>query len=328
MESAPPTLRTLADRRGLLIGACVADRPLADDPLYAALLARELNAVVPENMMKMGPLRPSRDRWNWGPADSIVAFAQQHRMKVRGHTLAWHGSLPAWVTGGNFAQAELRGILEEHIRGVVGHYRGRVFAWDVVNEAVDGETGGLRPMWAAALGPECLDLAFRWAHEADPQAQLFYNDFGGEGLTAKSAAIYRLVSGMLGRGVPVHGVGLQMHVGLHDYPSPAGLAANINRLAALGLQVHVTELDVQIQRGLGTPQERLAAQARVYGDLVAACLDTGRCQAILTWGVTDRYSWIPHHTGRPDAPLLFDEAGRPKPAYEAVAAALRERTPA
>jgi endo-1,4-beta-xylanase len=318
----PPTLRTLAQERGIEAGAAVAPGPLRREPLYAQTLSREFSMLTPENAMKFGPVHPEPDRYDFADADYIVDFAEAYDMRVRGHTLVWHNQLPAWLTNGNWTRDELIDILREHITTMVGHYRGRVAAWDVVNEAV-ADDGSLRDtIWLRGIGPEYVDMAFRWAHEADPDALLFYNDYAAEGLNPKSDAVYALVRGMLDRGVPINGVGLQMHVSLRWPPDPEAVAANMARLGALGLQVHVTEMDVRIQDGAGTTDERLAAQAGVYGDMMGVCLASSACKAFVTWGFTDRHSWIPQFTGHPDAPLPFDESYRPKPAYYAIMDAL------
>ena len=313
-------LRALAQRRGLLIGAAAAPGPLVQEALYAETLGREFNALTPENVMKFEAVEPSRGRYTFCEADQLVAFAQAHQMQVRGHTLVWHESLPAWLTGSPFTREELMAILRDHIYAVAGHYRGQLLAWDVVNEAIDNQ-GQLRDsIWLRGIGPEYIDLAFHWAHEADPHALLFYNDYGGEGLGRKSDAIYELVKGLTQRGVPLDGVGLQMHVGLAEAPPAEEVAANMERLAELGLIVHVTEMDVRLG-GLGTPAE-LDAQARLYGDMLRTCLSASNCQAFVLWGFTDRYTWIPDLLGRPDAPLIFDRDYRPKPAYGALQQAL------
>jgi endo-1,4-beta-xylanase len=205
-------------------------------------------------------------------------------------------------------------ILREHVTTVVGRYRGRIVAWDVVNEAV-ADDGSLRDtIWSRGIGPEYVEMAFRWAHEADPDALLFYNDYGGEGLGRKSDGIYGLVGDLVARGVPVHGVGLQMHVSLGWSPRPQDVAANVARLAELGLEVHVTEMDVRIKAPV--TEEELAQQARVYRDLLQVCLSAQSCKAFLLWGFTDRHSWIPHFFTGWDAALIYDEAYRPKPAYD------------
>jgi len=328
MDNAAHPLRALAEKCGIKIGAAVAVRPLRDDPVYREVLAREFNIVTSENALKFAPLRPTPERFDFPGADEIVSFARQHSMAVRGHTLVWHQALPAWLMEGNFSRDQLTGILKEHITTVVGRYRGQIGAWDVANEAVARDGSMRETFWRRALGDNCLEIVFRWAHEADPQARLFYNDFDGEGINQKAGAIYNMVKGLLNRGVPVHGVGLQMHIGLDAYPQPQHVAANINRLAALGLEVHITEMDVKIQNGAGTMEERLAAQARIYRDTLKACLQASNFKAFVMWGVTDRYSWIPIHTGKPDAPLIFDESARPKPAYYALAEALSDTKPA
>jgi len=161
-------------------------------------------------------------------------------------------------------------------------------------------------------------MAFRWAHEANPQARLFYNDYGGEGLGQKSDAVYSFVKGLLRQGVPINGVGLEMHVTLDSYPHPQDVLANMQRLAALGLEVQITEMDVEIQYDQRPVQARLNAEAQIYSDMLSVCLSLKQCTAFVMWGFTDLHSWIPGATGHPDAPLIFDEEYRPKPAYFAL----------
>lgn len=319
-----PTLRALADRRGIGIGAAVAYGPLVGEPEYARTLAREFNMLTPENVMKMGPLRPARDRFDFDQADALVRFAQEHGMRVRGHTLVWHNQQPAWLTQGNFSRDEMLAILKEHIQTVVGRYRGQVYAWDVVNEAVNDD-GTLRDtVWLRTIGPEYIELAFRWAHEADPAALLFYNDYNNEGMGAKANAIYRLVRDLKAKGVPIHGVGWQMHIriGPGGYAGLEAMAQNLERLAALGLQVQITELDVQVQKSQAPMAERLEQQATLYGDLMRFCLAHQACTAFVLWGFTDKHTWIPGFTKHEDWPLIFDREYRPKPAYYALREAL------
>ncbi|GET35554.1 endo-1,4-beta-xylanase [Microseira wollei] len=324
-HTAVTSLRSLAQNRGIVIGAAVAINALRNEPVYREVLAREFSSLTAENAMKFRFLHPKRERYDFTDADTLVTFAEDNNMKVRGHTLVWHIELPQWLTEGKFTRQQLLQILRDHIYTVVGHYRGQVFAWDVVNEGI-GDNNGLRDtIWLREIGPEYIDLAFRWAQEADPKARLFYNDYGGEGLGAKSDAIYNLVRGMVQRGVPIHGVGLQMHVGLNNAPPPADVAANIQRFAALGLDVHITEMDVQIQNATGTQAERFAAQAKIYRDLLGVCLSKRNCQAFVLWGFTDKHSWIPWFTKKPDAALIFDNFYRPKPAYNALKEVLRQR---
>jgi endo-1,4-beta-xylanase len=319
----PPTLARLAAARRFEIGAAVQAAALLGDSSYASAAARHFNLLTTENALKFGPLRPSRDRYEFAEADAIVAFAEAHGQRVRGHTLVWKRQLPDWLTAGSFTREELVGILREHIQTVVGRYRGRIAMWDVVNEAlrdsiVPGGDVLRETIWLRGIGPDYLALAFRFAHEADPGALLFYNDFKAEDMGPKSDAVYRLVWQLRRDGVPVHGVGLQMHVGIEAPPDTAALGSNLRRLAALGLQVQITEMDVRMGSGNGTEAERLAAQAVVYQGVLATCLSVPACTALVTWGVSDRYTWL-----HPDTPLPLDATYRPKPAYRAMIDALR-----
>lgn len=322
--AAHAPLRDLARGRNKLIGAAVAVSPLADEERYREILAREFNLVTPENAMKFGPIHPGPEEYDFSGADAIVSFAKTHGMMVRGHTLVWHNQLPDWITNGTYSRDQLAAILREHIHTVVGRYRGNVRFWDVVNEGLTDDGRLRETVWSRVIGPEYLALAFQWAHEADPSALLFYNDYNGEGLNVKSDGIYQMVRSLRDDGVPIHGVGLQMHVGLRNHPRPCDVLANQERLTALGLETQITEMDVQIQKAPGSIAERLKEQARIYHDTLALCLAAPRCTAFVTWGFTDRHSWIPHFTHHRDQPLLFDDAYQPKPAYEALRAAFLE----
>ena len=321
-EAATTTLRSLAQARHFSIGTAVNVDALQYEPPYSEILAREFNMVTPEVTMKFDATEPRRGVYTFSEADSIVAFARAHAMQVRGHNLAWYLALPAWLTTGKFTRNELMTILHDHIFAEVAHYRGQVNIWDVVNEAVNDDGSLRNSIWLRGIGPDYLDLAFRWAHEANPRARLFYNDYGGEGLGRKSDAIYALLKGLLKRGVPIDGVGLQMHVSLASYPKPQNVLANMQRLTALGLEVQITEMDVKIQDDARSMQARLDAQASIYRDMLSTCLSVERCTAFVTWGFTDAHSWIPAFTGHSDAPLIFDEKYRPKAAYFALVGVL------
>jgi len=320
------SLRFLAKTRGIYIGSCVAVGPLQQEPKYAETLAREFNIVTPENAMKFASIHPAPARYTFEGADAIVTFARSHNMQVRGHTLVWHypTQVPSWVTERGRDREEMMAILRDHIHTVVGHFRGKVRWWDVVNEGI-GDDGSLRDtIWLRGIGPDYMELAFHWAHEADPKTRLFYNDYGAEGLNKKSDAIFELVKDLRRRGVPIHGVGLQMHL-FGEPPRPQEVAVNMKRLNDLGLEVQITEMDVPIQGMSGTTEEKLAAQARIYRDMLETCLSAKNCTAFVMWGFTDSHSWIPWFTGNPDAPLIFDENYSPKPAYFALADALARR---
>ena len=207
-------------------------------------------------------------------------------------------------------------VLHQHISTVVGRYRGQVYAWDVVNEALDSN-GNLRSnFWYQAIGPDYLDLAFQWAHEADPQALLFYNDYSAESMNKKADGVYNLVKRMKARGIPIDGVGLEFHEELGAIPSLDEVAQNISRLKSLGIQVQITELDIRIKNTSSPAQ--LALQAQEYRDILKGCLDASNCTALLMWGMTDKNSWIPNFYPGYGSALIFDGNYQPKPAYKAL----------
>lgn len=320
--AASPSLRSLAQARHFFIGSTVNYDALQSEPVYSQTLAREFNMVTAEDSMKFDHTEPQQGVYTFQEGDTILRFAQAHGMQVRGHNLVWYRALPPWLANGTFTRDQLIAILRDHIMTEVSHYRGQINIWDVVNEAID-DNGNLRDsIWLRGIGPDYIDMAFQWAHEADPQALLFYNDYGGEGLGRKSDAIYNLVKGLLARGVPISGVGLEMHVTLNRYPLSQDLYANMQRLAALGLQVQITEMDVEIQGDPRPLQTRLAVQATIYQQALSTCLVVPACTAFVMWGFTDAHSWIPAATGHPDEPLIFDADYRPKPAYYALSGAL------
>jgi len=255
-------------------------------------------------------------------------------MKVRGHTLAWGWSNPSWLSETSFSPAQLSNLLQEHIAKVVTRYRGRVFAWDVVNEAFD-ESGALKTsIWydrpgigLAGRSTAYIEQAFRWAHEADPLDLLFYNDNGAETANAKSDAIYAMVKDFKARGVPIDGVGMEMHI--FDLQADAeGISRNIARFTALG--VHITEMDVALPVDAAghAGASHLARQADIYRAIASACLAHAGCTAIQIWGFTDKYSWIGWKTkGAKGNALLFDRYYAPKPAFAALAEACRQFSP-
>jgi len=324
------SLRHAADRAGVLIGAAVRPSQLSEIA-YASTLAREFNMVEPEDALKWRALRPDEDTYDFRAADEIMRFAQAHGMKVRGHCLVWGRDNPEWLLRGRFPASRLSELLHDHISRVVKHYAGKVFAWDVINEALD-EHGKVRDsIWynqpgigLSEQGTAYIERVFRWAHEADPQALLFYNEAEGEAINSKSDAIYAMLKDFKQRRVPVDGVGLQLHIPTLDMDTgavSAAISANIARLTALGLQVHITELDISLpvaSDGSAWPQD-LSRQSDFYRAIVRSCLSNTGCTAIQTWGFTDRYSWIGSHShGSRGQALLFDRQYNAKPAYAAV----------
>jgi endo-1,4-beta-xylanase len=318
-------LRDLAGPSGPLIGTAV-DPADFSDPGYAQALGREFDLVVPNNAMKFAETEPAPHQFKFCAADRVVAYAQANGMKVRGHNLVWQQDLPSWLTSGNYSSAEAAAILQEHINTVMGRYKGQLIDWDVVNEAItySAPYGPQPSYWLNQLGTNYIDMAFQWAHAADPSVKLFYNDTGGEGLGAKSDAVYNLVQGMVNRKVPIDGVGLQMHVTLNSAPSQADISSNMKRLAAQGLEIHITEMDVRlpVDSNGNASAAALASQAAIYQSVMSACQAAPNCTAFLTWGISDAYSWIPGAYPGFGAALLLDAKFQPKPAYNSVAGVL------
>jgi len=313
-------LRDAARSAGKLVGAAVQSSLLADGR-YSGVLSRHFNYLTAEYEMKWDPIERTRGTNDFRGGDTIVSYAQANGMQVKGHALIWHGSVPSWVN--SLSAADLRVAFENHIRAVAEHFRGRVYAWDVVNEAIADDGSGLRDtVFRQKLGDQYIADAFRIARQADPGALLFYNDYGGEGLNQKSNRIYDLVQNLRAQGVPIDGVGLQMHVAASSAPSDMNVASNMRRLAALGLSVNISEMDVRI-RDLPAAS-KFETQRAVYRSIVAVCVAEQRCDGITLWGFTDAYSWIDAQFGADD-PLLFDDQYGAKPAYYGVLDALLRR---
>jgi len=320
------SLHQAGDQDGVLIGTAVRPSQFSETA-YASTLAREFNLVEPEDAMKWRTLRPDASTYDFRQGDEVVLFAHEHQMKVRGHCLVWGRDNPDWLTQNHFTTRRLSRVLHEHITRVMTHYENQVFAWDVVNEALD-ENGNVRDsIWYnqpgigfSGKGTAYIEQVFRWARKADPHALLFYNEAEGEGLNRKSDAVYAMVKDFKQRGVPIDGVGLQLHVPKLDVNIQA-IAVNVARLNALGLQVHITELDVSLPveaDGLALVDD-LTRQGDVYRGIARACLKSSGCTAIQMWGFTDRYSWIGSHSHRTrGAALPFDQTYRPKAAYRAI----------
>jgi endo-1,4-beta-xylanase len=315
-----------AEKAGRLMGAALGTYHL-DDVTYGAVAAAEFNYLTPENEMKWSITEPSPNDFKFEGGDALVAFAEANQMRVKGHCLVWYSQLPNWVKELDNPEA-VRGAMSHHIQQVAGHFKGKLLAWDVVNEAIDdGNGNALRDsVFLQQLGPSYIDEAFRLAREADPSALLFYNDYGTEGLGGKSDAAYALVKRLVESGVPIDGVGLQMHIGV-GYPSANEIEANIRRLGALGLVVNISELDVNLCGVAGDQAQKLEVQRQRYREVIAACLAVPQCDAITIWGVTDKYSWLNRFmpcSSAEEAPqgLPWDDAYARKPAWKGIVEAL------
>lgn len=308
------SLRDLARGR-LAIGTAVGMDALDKDPAYRRLVGGQFSAVTPENVMKWEVVEPTRDTYDWSQGDQLVDFARANHQQVRGHTLVWHSQLPEWLTEGTFTNDELRTILKKHVTDQATHFRGRIWQWDVVNEAFN-EDGTMRDtLWLRQLGPGYVADAFRWAHRADPKATLFYNDYTIEGLNPKSDAAYAMVRQLRSEGVPIGGIGLQAHLGT-QYEFPTGYVQNLQRFADLGVKISVTEADVRMP--LPVDATKLQVQSDAFTDLLRGCLAVRACTDFTMWGFTDKYSWIPGVFPGQGSAHPLDELYQPKPAWDAL----------
>ena len=325
---APDSLRALAATVGLRIGTAVIPFDL-DHPAYRAIAADQFSVVTPGNEMKWQVVEPTRGTYDWSGADRLVQFAEQHGQLVRGHTLLWHNQLPDWLTTGvandTISNAELRNLLHKHITDEMTHFKGKIWQWDVANEFfTDANPSTINPndFWVSHLGPGIIADAFRWAHEADPHALLFYNDYniaGEDGTNAKSDAVYAWLTQMKALGVPIDGVGDQGHLDT-QYGFPTKLTQDLQRFASLGLKVAITEADVRtFVDGPSTqvPTDHLATFAQPYefSQMLKACLAVRACISFTVWGFGDADSWIPGFFTGEGYGTLYDVNLQPKPAF-------------
>jgi endo-1,4-beta-xylanase len=315
------------------IGVAVNARML-DGGKETSLILAQFNSMTPENSMKMGPIHPEENRYNWEPADKIANFAVKNGLKLRGHTLCWHNQTPNWFftdsSGKTVSKEVLLARLKRHINDVVSRYKGKIYAWDVVNEAVpDGGTDVYRKSkFFEIIGEEYIQRAFEYAHEADPNAKLFYNDYNTEN-KVKRDKIYLIVKGLVDKGVPINGVGLQAHWSLFE-PTSQELEESIAKFASLGLSVQITELDVSVHpknhersnetfKGVSvfTP-EMEEKQAKHYKMLFEVFRKyKSNISGITFWNLSDSNTWLDNFPirGRKDYPLLFDQNNQPKKAF-------------
>ncbi|MGC8765787.1 MAG: endo-1,4-beta-xylanase [Brevinematia bacterium] len=316
-------LKKYAKERNIFIGCAVMPEYL-NDPAYVKILTNNFNYITPENNMKWGLIHPTKNGYDFSGADRIVNFALKNGMRLRGHTLAWHYQNPPWLNASNLSKEKAMELLKDHIKNVVGRYKGKVKDWDVVNEPID-DSGNMRAnIWYLTIGKDYIELALRWVNEIDPEAKLFLNDYNIEEIGMKSDAFYNLVKKLKESGVPIHGVGFQFHLNGSYYPDFSSIAKNIKRFKEIGLEVHFTEIDVRIN---GKPTEKEINQhKKIYSELIRLAL-AYNCEAFITWGLSDRHSWIPFFFPGYGYGLMFDENYNPKPAAFAVRDVLMEGKP-
>ena len=318
------------------VGASVSPRGLKTDE--AKLILTQFNSITAENAMKIGPIHPEENKFNWAPADEIVAFAQANGLKMRGHTLVWHNQLPGWIfidqKGDTVSKEVLLNRLKTHITEVVTRYKGKIYAWDVVNEVISDNRNEFyrNSPWFKICGEEFIAKAFQYAHEADPDALLFYNDYN-EIHSVKRKKIIKLVTDLKKAGVPIHGIGLQGHWGVNE-PSRSQLDSTLAEFTATGFKLHITELDVSVYQKEHQRRDRKASdydttftalKEKQQLEIYKICFEVFRkykssISSVTFWNVSDRHSWLDNFPvrDRKDYPLLFDKNLKPKNAYYEV----------
>ena len=297
---------------------------------YDSVLKKNFNSLTAENVMKFSEIHPTEDRYSFEKADAIVDYAMENNMLVRGHTLAWYNQVPSWVFKDNKEVASKELVLqrlEDHIKTVVGRYKGKVYCWDVVNEAIDdGPLTLRRSPWTEITGDEYIKNAFIWTHEADPEAELFYNDYNMV-LPEKRDKAYEMIKELKEQGIPITGVGIQAHWTL-NWPQISDIEAAIEKFASLGIKVQITELDMsyyswddESTKYSEPTEETSALQAQRYKEIFEVLRKhKDVISGVTFWGVTDDSSWLNYIPvkGRPNWPLLFDSELQPKEAYWSI----------
>jgi len=332
VSATPPAASADAGLKSLApfpIGAAVSVSLLKNNPTYQQLVVREFNSITPENAMKFRVLHPAENTWDWSEADYLMQFAQQHGMRMHGHTLIWYKSLPQWVKDYQGSREDWENLFKTHIQTVVKHFKGKVVSWDVVNEDIADQGGITRAdnLWRQKLGDDYIARAFQYAHEADPDVLLFYNDYGNEWGPLKRTAILNIVKDLQKRKLPINGIGLQMHVKSSE--SESNVVEAITTAAATGLKVHIAELDVRMnptKAATTTFTPELAEQQKQRYKLIAktySALPKAQRFGMTTWNVTDADSWIPGEFKCPDWPMPFDAQYQRKPAYDGFAEGLK-----
>ncbi|HVU66119.1 MAG TPA: endo-1,4-beta-xylanase [Ktedonobacteraceae bacterium] len=315
-SAAASTLAQAGAQSGRGIGVAV-EANLLGNNAYTTIAQTQFDVVTPGNEMKWQTTEPSQGQFNFGPADQIVSFAQQHSMKIRGHTLVWYSQLANWVN--SVPSSQILSVMNNHITTEMTHFKGKIWYWDVVNEAFNEDGSRRSDVFQNEIGNAYIEDAFRTARAADSNAKLCYNDYNIEDMnSAKSQAVYAMVADFKNRGVPIDCVGFQSHFIVGQVP--ADFQATLQKFANLGIDVQITELDDRMQ----TPasQANLNQQATDYANVAKACLAVSRCNDITIWGVGEPDSWIPSTFSGQGQALLYDSNYQPKAAYTSFLNAL------
>lgn len=326
-----PALKELAREKGIEIGNYAALKRLGE-PGYSQILKEQFDFVTidgqPNWQFNDGlPLRPGEHAFDFTNTDKVMEFARANNKPVRMHHYVWGEEkwIPDWVKKGDYTKEELLGLIENHIKTVGDHFKGKVREWTVVNEAFTRglHQNGLNDWWGEKIGPDYIDQSFIWARQADPGAKLIMNDFNNERPNEVSDAMYEYIKGMKARNVPIDGIGMQMHIDGNNPPKKEDVIKNMQRFAAIGLGVYVTEFDVTVNDFHGSEEEKQTRQAVIYHDMLRACVESGVCKSFALLGITDKETWYNELCCPASNPLPFDDNYNPKPAFWAMREALR-----
>ena len=332
--AAEPTIRDLAQERGRFIGTILNSEWFNDDiePEFEQIHKTQFNVVVAENEMKFDATEPSENKFNYTKGDKMVEYAQANGMRIRGHALAWHSQVPSWVNNYSGQKEKLLAVLKNHIENVVGHWKGKIDEWDVVNEAINDEYNhGWRSsgsVWYEGIGAEFLDSAFVWAHAADPDAELCYNDYAIEwGINegSKAGFVLEQVKRWKDNGIPITCVGTQTHIEIAHETTPQNVRAFAKALEEIGITLNITELDIGFPKGsassLGAAD--YAKQGHLYRQFMDVFLEEPNMGEFVIWGLTDAHSWLDDQQGKTEG-LLYDKQYKPKPAFDSIMVSLKE----
>ncbi|KAJ5779838.1 hypothetical protein N7457_007558 [Penicillium paradoxum] len=315
-------LHSAAVAKGKLYFGSATDNPELTDTAYLAQLSNtdEFGQITPGNAQKWDAIEPSQNTFTYTNGDTVASLAAQNGQKLRCHTLVWHSQLPSWVSSGTWTNATLIAAMKNHITNVVTHYKGKCYAWDVANEALNEDGTYRDSVFYQTIGEAYLPIAFATAAAADPDAKLYYNDYNIESPGSKSTGAQRIVKLVQQYGAKIDGVGLQAHFIVGSTPSQSAQTTNLAAFTDLGVEVAYTELDIRMT--LPSTDALLAQQSTDYRNSVAACVANTKCVGVTIWDYTDKYSWVPNTFSGQGAACPWDENLVKKPAYDGILAAL------
>jgi endo-1,4-beta-xylanase len=329
-----PSLKELAAKHNIKIGNFAMPKLYYEKP-YNDILTSQFNVALVDNQPNWHftdvDLRPAPDKFNFSRVDQVVDFAQQHNMTIQAHHYIWGEEkwLPDWLKNGNYNKQQLMDIIHNHIDTMGKRYSGKVNEWTVVNEAFTRGQNvfGLHDWWTDHIGDQSyIDQSFIWARQADPHSKLILNDFMNEGKNDVSDAMYNYIKGAKERGVPIDGIGMQMHIDGSHPPAQEEVMSNMKRFGALGVEVYVTEFDVNMNDVQADDKAKDQIEGKIYYEMMRACIDSQVCHSFSFLGITDKETWYNYMPNLPNArPLMFDKQYNPKPAFYSVRSALEQQ---